>query len=384
MTKTNKKKYNRTLKKGGRKFGTGFKGSVIDLCNYKKHDVFNLCKQLKNNEIDNISIYVKKEKKQIEKFTLETKEQINKFIDFIKSPISKNYVAKEFYNYKIKDNDFHNEIQSYEKISNIITEKENLIGIPYDSQILIGFEIQYKETIPQIITNELYSLLQNSQFYGISDYIHEKINKRLFIINRKCKKILNAKYVNTISVGTFKKLVIEILDMIIKLNEINIAHGDIKLDNIMICNNKFCLIDWEQSRKLDYYDLKISLSMGSCPVYYIIKFGYLWETIHTIAIPFIINVTNCNDRDSKTRSQYIFNGLEYYKQIFQSNPHDVAFEKVKHSLDLYSFGLILYGILEHNENIQNDSKYHGYQEFVNKIYKYENPREALIDFQSII
>ena len=379
-----KKKHNRKTLKGGRKYGTGFKGSVMDLCNYKKHDAFNLCKQLKKNEINNITIYVKKEKKQIEKFILETESYIEKFIDFIKSPATKNYVVKEFYNYKIKDIDFQNEIQSYETISNIITEKENIIGIQYDSKILIGFEIQYKESVPQIITNELYSLLQNNPFDGISDFIHEKINKRLFVINRKCQKTLNTKYVNTISVSTFKKFVIEILDMIIKLNEINIAHGDIKLDNIMICNNKFSLIDWEQSRKLNYYDLKVNLSMGSCPVYYIIKFGYLWESIHAIAIPFIINVTNCNDRDSKISSQYIFNGLKYYKEIFQSNPHDVAFEKVKNSLDLYSFGLILYGILEHNKNIQNDSKYNLYQEFVNKIYKYENPIEALIDFQSII
>ena len=55
-----KKKHNRKTLKGGRKYGTGFKGSVMDLCNYKKHDAFNLCKKLKKNEINNITIYVKK------------------------------------------------------------------------------------------------------------------------------------------------------------------------------------------------------------------------------------------------------------------------------------------------------------------------------------
>lgn len=375
-------KKNTRRKYGGRKFGKGFKGSVIDFCNNKKHDAYNLCKQLKINEINTVVLYVKKENKQIKSLQLETEEQINEFINFIKSPIAKNYVVKEFYNYKIKDIDFHNEIQGYEKISKIITEKENLIGIPYDSQMLIGFEIHYKEYISQMVTNELYTLLQNNPFE--TDFIHEKINKRLFVVNRKCQNSLNAKYVNTISVGIFKKLVIEILEMIVKLNEINIAHCDIKMDNIMICDGKYKLIDWELSNKLNYYNFKINLILGTCPVYYIIKYGYLWEIIHNITIPNIIKQTGCNDRNSKTESQYIFNGLEYYKQIFQSSSHDVAFEKVKYSLDLYSFGLILYGILEHNKNIQYDLNYYLYEEFVNKIYKYENAKQALIDFQSII
>jgi hypothetical protein len=58
--------------------------------------------------------------------------------------------------------------------------------------------------------------------------------------------------------------------------------------------------------------------------------------------------------------------------------------RTKYSLDLYSFGLILYGVLEHNTYIHYDSKYYLYQDFVNKIYKYENAKQALIDFQSII
>jgi serine/threonine protein kinase len=194
---------------------------------------------------------------------------------------------------------------------------------------------------------------------------------------------MNVKIVNQFSVRRFQKFVMEVLETIVKLNEINVAHGDIKLDNIMICDGKYRLIDWEQSRILDYYKLKINLAIGSCPVYYIIKFESLWEPIYTIAIPFIIKVTGCNDRDSKTSSQYIINGTEYYKNIFQSMPTDAAFEKVKHSLDLYSFGLILYGILEHNKNLQYYSKYNKYREFVENIYKYDNPKKALYDFQSI-
>jgi len=72
-----------------------------------------------------------------------------------------------------------------------------------------------------------------------------------------------------------------------------------------------------------------------------------------------------------------------YKDIFENQEQDAAFEKVKHGLDLYSFGLILYGILEHNIHIQHSSNYEKYREFVNKIYKYENPEKALTDFKSI-
>jgi len=375
------KKY--TKRKGGRRFGSGFKGSVMDLCNYQKYDSYNLCKQLDSDNIENIKLYIKKENKSIQPYLIELPTEIEQFIEFIKLPKSKNYVAKEFYNYKIKETDFHNEIQSFETLSKIITKEENLVGMPYNEDLLIGFEIIYKETINQIFKNELYSLLQNNPFNGVADFIHEKINKRLFVINRKCQKTLDAKLVNNFSVRIFQKFVSEILQTIIKLNKINVAHGDIKLDNIMTCNGRYTLIDWEQSRKLDYYNLKMNLAMGSCPVYYIIKFGSLWESIHTIAIPFIIKVTGCNDRDSSTSSKYILNGTEYYKQIFASTDQETAFQQVKHGLDLYSFGLILYGILEHNKNLQYCSKYHKYMDFVNKIYKYENPQKALEDFQSI-
>jgi len=372
-----------TKKKGGRRFGSGFKGSVMDLCNYKKYDAYNLCKQLKSDNIQNIKLYIKKNNQSIQSYVIESLEEIEEFIKFIKLPKSKNYVVKEFYNYKIKETDFHNEIQSFETISKIITKEENLVGIPYNEDLLIGFEIVYKETINQTFNNELYDLLQNNPFEGVADFIHEKINKRLFVVNRKCQKTLNAKLVNKFSVRTFQKFVSEILTTIIKLNKINVAHGDIKLDNIMTCDGKYTLIDWEQSRKLDYFNLKMNLAMGSCPVYYIIKFGSLWESMHTVAIPFIIKVTGCNDRDSLTSSKYIFDGIEYYKQIFASTEPEKAFQQVKHGLDMYSFGLILYGILEHNKNLQYYSKYNKYMDFVNKIYKYENPQKALEDFQSI-
>jgi serine/threonine protein kinase len=324
---------------------------------------------------------MKKNNQSIQPITIESPEEILAFIDFIQLPNSKNYVVKEFYNYKLKDSDFHNEMNSYETISKIISKKENLVGMPYQDSILIGFEIQYKMTIRQEINNEFYTLLQNNPFFGISDFIHEKVNKRVFVINRKCQTTMNTKVVQQFSVGTFKKFVTDILQMIIKLNEINVAHGDIKLDNIMLCDGNYRLIDWEQSRKLNYNELKLDfLKMGSCPVYYMIKFGDSWEYVHTISIPIVIKMTGCNDRHSKTTSQYILDGIEYYKDIFENMPEDAAFEKVKHGLDVYSFGLILYGILEHNPRLQHHTKYH---EFVNQIYRYENPKKALADFKSI-
>ena len=388
MSKTKKnlhKTKNTSRKNGGRRFGSGFKGSVIDLCNSNKHDIYNLCKQLHPINIKNVKIYLKKPGKQFQNFLLESQEEIQDFIRFVKSSKTKNYVVKEFYNYKIKEIDFQNEIQSYETISKIISKEENLLGIPYinPEELLIGFEVNYKDTISQVFKNELYSILQNNPIFGISDIIHEKINKRLFVVNRKCQKTMNTKSVKQFSVDTFKKFVIQILEMIIKLNKINVAHGDIKLDNIMLCSGSYKLIDWEQSRKLDYNSIKLNLAMGSCPVYYIIKFGGTWEYIHTAAIPFIIKYTGCNDRDSKISSKYIFDGIEYYKSIFENQDQYYAFEKVKHSMDLYSFGLILYGILEHNAHVNYSSKYEKYRDFVNKIYKYDNPSKALADFQSI-
>ena len=101
--KNEKNEKNKTRKiyanKGGRRFGKGFKGSVLDICNHKKKDMDNLCKQLESKDIETIIIYVSQKNRFQVPITLQKSEEITAFIDFLSSSNTQNYVAKEFYNY---------------------------------------------------------------------------------------------------------------------------------------------------------------------------------------------------------------------------------------------------------------------------------------------
>jgi serine/threonine protein kinase len=254
----------------------------------------------------------------------------------------------------------------------------NLVGMPYIDHLLVGIEIEYKQSIPELLQNDAYVLLTNLPF--IRD-MHEPSNKRYFVINRKCQETLTIKKIRHFPPTQFDKMIVQILEILVHLENSNIAHGDIKLDNIMICNNNYRLIDWEQGRILDYTKIKTSISLGACPAYYILKFGNEWKAVFSLAIPFIIKVTACNDIGHKNKSQYIYDAIDYYQQQFDLDHNEkYTFNRIKYTFDLFTFGLILYGILEHNSVIRKSNQFDKYNSFVHRIYKYNSAKEALADF----
>ena len=375
---------------GGHKFGRGFKGVVTDVCNHKKYDMNNLCRQMQKNSKDivKITLYILNENQPtgaaslVQPVELTTPEQIADFIEYISSKQSNQYIAKEFYQYRIRESDFHNELNSYEPIYKSLNEMgANLVGMPYASDLLIGIEIEYKQSAPELLQNDIYMALTNIPF--IRD-MHEPSNKRYFVFNRKCQQTLTLKNTRHFSPSQFDKLVVQILEILVHLENSNIAHGDIKLDNIMICDDNYRLIDWEQGRVLDYIKIKTSISLGACPAYYILKFGNQWKAVFSLAIPFIIKVTGCNDLGHKNKCQYIYDAIDYYQEQFNSDSDEkTTFNRVRYTFDLFTFGLILYGILQHNPFIKKSKQFDKYRLFVNNIYKHNNAKEALLEFESL-
>jgi serine/threonine protein kinase len=328
----------------------------------------NLCKQLESKDIETIIIYVSQKNRFQVPITLQKSEEITAFIDFLSSSNTQNYVAKEFYNYFTREVNFHDEINSYEPISKVLTRENNIVGMPYRNTMLIGFEVKYK-----------------------TNFLHMWDDKKYYVINRRCDQTMSSKIVRHFSVKTFETFIENILEIIVKINDINIAHRDIKLDNIMLCGNKggnkggnkYRLIDWEMGRKLNYKTITSNFTMGSCPAYYILSFGAMWETAYLKMIPHIIDLTGANDANSNSTSQYLLDGVEYYKKIFEEErSQERAFNKVKNGLDLFSFGAVLYGILQHNTEVKSSKKYEDYVNFVNDMYK-ETPRNAVKQFRKI-
>jgi serine/threonine protein kinase len=123
--------------------------------------------------------------------------------------LDKNYVVKEFL-----DPSFPMKLQGYTKKTYLLRElngfkhilsTNTIIGVPYQKTILYGFEI--------ITPNE----------------------SRCFVINRKCKETISESKLTSMKLAEWKQFVINILSELVKIQKINLAHGDIKLDNIMKC-----------------------------------------------------------------------------------------------------------------------------------------------------
>jgi hypothetical protein len=173
---TNKKN---TIRKGGRKFGSGFKGSVMDLCNYKKHDAYNLCKQLKKDNIQNIKLYIKKNNYSIQPHLIEKDEEVYCRYSDDMNPIeffaTWGFVPEEYKSFNIPNQSLFVEISKNFEANSSFIKKDNRY---YFNEDLI-FK---KQEIPTNINNFL-KIFPNNQtkkiFKEIMDSYENSININL-------------------------------------------------------------------------------------------------------------------------------------------------------------------------------------------------------------
>ena len=80
--------------------------------------------------------------------------------------------------------------------------------------------------------------------------------------------------------------------------------------------------------------------------------------------------------NTRLTSVYANNMIGHYNTLFQENTMEETFKKVKHSLDLCAFGMILYGIMLRNPFIKN------HHSFIMNLYKMKNAKIALKQFKT--
>jgi len=290
---------------GGRVYGVGMKGKVMDF-----EDLV-IPKDLRA-----IYFYVGKDmvKKQISSSTWKA------------FGMDHNYVVKEFMETYLhtKKTYFMRELEGFKHTLN------DMIGIPFQGTIVYGVELIGQETC-------------------------------YFVIHRKCT-IMDPL---TMSFPEWKRFVIDILSQLVELQKRNIAHGDIKLDNIMKCK-KYQLIDWENSRRLDYDELISKRYLGLSPMYFQLLYGYAWYPAFSIALIKYTKETGSIDYGNRV--------IAYFSELFQKYTPREVFEKTKYTLDVATFGFILDGT---KRNPSVPKRYHA---FINTMYKM-NAKEALATFK---
>jgi len=185
-----------------------------------------------------------------------------------------------------------------------------------------------------------------------------------FTVMRKCKETLTE---NVMSVTEFHSLVVSILTELVKIQKKNIAHGDIKLDNIMKCRH-YQLIDWENSRTLDYDVIHKHRYLGLSPMYFQMLYGPAWYPAFSVALLKYHMETGVHDYE------YANAMIAYFASLFQKYSQKDVFEKTKYTLDVGTFGFILYGAMKRNPALSR------YRSFIMKLFTM-NAKEALHAFQ---
>ncbi len=306
--------------KAGSILGTpGKTGKVYDTC--VPNDKDTLCYFLNNTKIDSIIGY----DFDLKKHKLDPKH----FVEIVNS--SKNIVTKEYYS---DVEDFTDELKSINKIYSYFgksIDKYTTLGdvIKYKNKNIIGCIISYGE-------KKLYVTFQGKCGMRFREYVLKtKLNKETIVLFLK-----------------------NVVDTLIILQKNNIAHCDIKFDNIMLkCSNgDFKLIDWNLSKSLTYKNVSKLKKLkpylrGSSPVYYGVHFWIHW-------IFYINNYLNdCmlinHEKDDILRDECVnyakmcYNN--FYEKILPSfkNGRDM-FEHFKFTTDLWSLGLMLFYISKKN------------------------------------
>ena len=232
-------KMNNTKQHGGEILGKGAWGLVIDACDLS---INSFCKMVSLD--DKVSIYVDDSKS----FIADIQEFINWISDY-------RGVVKTF----SRKDKFIREIQENEKVLKIHENRPEYIALEYPTYNKIkiaGIEVKSNKGIIYAIfghkCNPIYKLNGDNIYGFISDML-----KRIKVINS------NGYY-----------------------------HNDIKMANIMFCNNRYILIDWgasgyQSDNYLDYNDGGAPIFSSPMKLYLTSKHNKL-KHIRTQNIPYIV------------------------------------------------------------------------------------------------
>jgi hypothetical protein len=195
----------------------GYKGQVMDIYNKKDvKDKNTLYCELLNSNPRKITLITIDKGKNI-KIKRKDVENYNKILEILKN-INHTLVKKFIYIsylFGTKKHNFNNELNGYKNLIKIFKDK-----IYEYTTIKSGFEFEGRK---------IYGIIFNNDYY---------------IFLEKCYNILeDIKFTQK----TLDKCTNEIMSTLNILNGNNYIHNDIKPNNIILCRNRFKIIDWESS-----------------------------------------------------------------------------------------------------------------------------------------
>ena len=310
---------------GGRNISEGYIGLTMDL--YNPDDNIDLYNLIKKDNPNKMILYGIDKKYLIE-------EKLDLILEEIKG--KSNYIAK-----KIKRGDlimglanknFNNELNSVKDIYSFM-----------------GDNIKKYTTIKPLLN------YNNTDIYALS------YKKKYYLFQEKCMNTIdNINFTQK----EFDKMIKDIYEQILILQENKYLHNDIKPDNIILCKGKYKLIDWDRA----YYYKKLFKTLYMRGYF---LFNHPYKFYKKVIPLFIYNffVYLFKQLDNKKMS-WIFN-LNIYKEleekIYNSVNYLIYNKKSNNNLsryyDNYSFALVIIFVAEKNK-LKIPKK------FVNKLFEH--------------
>jgi serine/threonine protein kinase len=294
---------------GGKNISEGYKGLTIELRN--KEDNIDFYNIFKTDKPDKIILYGSKKK-------ITLKNSFEEILNLMEDKTD--YIVKKFKRGNILMGNaklnFNNEMKSIKRLFKIY-----------------GDNISTYTAIKPIFK------YNNIDIYAIS------YSNYFYIFQEKCFKTIDK--IN-FTQKEFNKMIDDIYESLLILQENNFMHNDIKADNIIYCDNKYKLIDWElaYSNKTRYK----SFFKGSGGNF---LFNHPYK-FYNLGIPlFVYHFFN-----------YIFKKIDYKSNswIYKLKSYKKLNEKIKDSVDylinnkknlnnyydMYSFALLIIFLAEKN------------------------------------
>jgi len=327
----------KTITIGGKILNRGYKGIVMDSFNTDTNDNNTLYNELKTSNPKHITLMGINENIKIDN------KDIEEILKLIKSNYKKVLVKKFVYVsffFGSSDKNFKNEIDGYKKLMSI-----------------------FKDNISKYTTVKKGFTYNKIDIYGII------FNNNYYVFLEKCFKTLeNIQFTNK----TLNKCLKDIMETLDILNANDYIHNDIKPDNIILCKNRFKLIDWESSNYIkDQANTFINTRNGNLTFNHPIKFYriglfyHFYKYIYDLEIEtyhYLKDLKNpkiITDAVNQSFNQVINKQKELAKikdKSSKSKKQSLSFNEIKENKDFYlklsdyfSFALILIYMAEKNK-----------------------------------
>ena len=318
----------------------GYKGEVMDVYNDDINDKYTLYDELIEAKPKYVKLVVIKNNNRYSYIKIKEKN-IGEILELIKN--SKDILVKKFmlfinFLFGSKKHNFKNELMGYINLMKIFKDDIN----------------KYTTVKPGFVYN-------NKNIYGII------FDGNYYIFLERCYKVIED---ITFTQETFNKMTREIMETINILNDNNYIHNDLKPNNIILCRNRFKIIDWEASSELKKQpNYLINTKNGNLVFNHPIKLYrlgipiFMYNYIYKIEIAhylYLINNKTQNNIRLKLMETFDkvlekYNSIKYNKKV-KINKKSMTYNEINEDkyyytklLDYYSFALVVIYLAEKNK-----------------------------------